>query len=157
MKTADRQGADHYIFLSRTHKVPKDPLPYADKATIFKRMFPYARLWEDTATTVRTPYEAMETLAQRYSHLIFVVGSDRVAEFTKMASYAEQAGAKSFRILSAGERDPDAEGVEGMSASKARALAASGDFEAFAQALPDTVSTTFKKGVYRLLRREMKI
>ena len=61
----------------------------------------------------------------------------------------------SVQVISAGERDPDAEGVSGMSASKMRAAATSGDKNAFLTGLP----SGFKDGVklYRDVRKYMGI
>lgn len=157
IKTANRLSADHYIFLSQTHKPPKDPLPFKTKAAIFKAAFPQANLWESPEKDVKTPYDALSILSEKYEHIVLVVGSDRVAHFRSMDKYALEFGAKSFRVVSAGKRDPDAEGAVGMSASKARALAAAGDFQGFEKSLPPSVSRQMKKQVYDILRREMKI
>jgi len=154
---AERLGADHYIFLSQTHKPPKDPLPFKTKAAIFKAAFPQANLWESPEKDVKTPYDALSILSEKYDDIILVVGSDRVDHFKSMDKYAKEFGAETFRVVSAGKRDPDAEGAVGMSASKARALAASGDYAAFAKSLPPSVSKSMKKQVYEILRREMKI
>ena len=156
VKVARRLGADHFIFLSQTHKPPKDPLPFETKAAIFKAAFPKANLWTGGEKDVKTPYDALSVLSEKYDRVILVVGSDRVDNFRGMEKYAIEFGAQSFEVISAGERDPDAEGAAGMSASKARALAAAGDYDGFARSLPHTVSEAMKKQVYAVLRREMK-
>lgn len=153
---ADRLGADHFIFISRTHRPPKDPLPYKTKARIFKMAFPQARLWEEAEPAVLTPHKVVGMLIQRYENLVMVVGADRVDEFSKIEPHALKDGAKSFKVVSAGERDPDAEGVTGMSASKARAMAANGDLKGFEAAIPDTVTPAMKKWIYGILRKEMQ-
>jgi len=73
-----------------------------------------------------------------YTGVTLVVGSDRVSEFKSLLEkYNGQAYEfEELNVVSAGERDPDAEGVEGMSASKMRAFAASGDLESFAEGVP---------------------
>jgi hypothetical protein len=77
---------------------------------------------------------------------VFVAGSDRVEGFQKLFDtyngQADKTGKvpfkfNSIRVVSAGERDPDADDVSGMSASKMRALAAQGELESFAQGVPD--------------------
>jgi len=96
----------------------------------------------------------METLGKDYDHVIMVVGSDRVERFHgDMQKYLKEWGIKNFEVVSAGERDPDAEGAGGMSASKARQLAYDGDFKGFAQALPSTVNNATKKVVYNKIRK----
>jgi len=70
---------------------------------------------------------------------VYVAGSDRVAQFEKLFNdyNGKEYNFNSIQVVSAGERDPDAEGAEGMSASKMRAAAKQGDFESFKQGVPD--------------------
>jgi hypothetical protein len=150
--TAQRNQADHFVFLSQTHKAPKNPLPWKEKTKIFKAMFPKVNLWKDPS--IRTPYEALAALGEDYDNVIMVVGSDRAEEFSQgMGKYADEFDIKNFQVVSAGERDPDADGVEGMSASKAREFAAAGDFKNFSRALPASLSDKQKKTVFDLLRQ----
>ena len=66
-----------------------------------------------------------------------MVGGDRVDEFKKtIAPYVNEMGVKEFQVVSAGERDPDATDVTGMSASKMRAAVADDDFDSFMQGIP---------------------
>ncbi len=153
--TAQRNNADHFVFLSQTHKPPKNPLDWQSKTKIFKMMFPKVNLWKDPA--IRTPYEALAALGEDYNNVIMVVGSDRAEEFSQgMGKYAEEFEIDNFQVVSAGERDPDAEGVEGMSASKARDFAAAGDFQNFSKALPSTLTPKQKQSVFNLLRQNLK-
>ena len=87
---------------------------------------------------------AVKLYDEKYTDIAMVVGSDRVKEFkTLLDKYndvkSKKHGYYKFRtisVISAGERDPDAEGVTGMSASKMRASASLGDFESFKLGLP---------------------
>ncbi len=152
LAVADQANADHVIFLSQTHKPGKDPLPWKDKVSLFKKMFPEANV--STNTEVKNPFGALASLGEQYDNAILVVGSDRVATFKSgMAPYLEEYGIEKFDVVSAGQRDPDAEGVAGVSASKARALAVEGNFKAFAQTLPSTINNATKKSVYNLIRQ----
>ena len=152
LEVADNADAGHVIFLSQTHKPKKDPLPWKDKVSLFKKMFPSVNV--STNKKVRTPYGALASLGEEYDNVIMVVGSDRVKTFKDgMAPYLEDYGIKNFGVVSAGQRDPDAEGAEGMSASKARALAVGGNFKGFSQTLPSTISNATKKSVYNLIRQ----
>lgn len=152
LAVADQANADHVIFLSQTHKPGKDPLPWKDKVALFKKMFPEANV--STNTEVKNPFGALASLGEQYDNAILVVGSDRVATFKSgMAPYLEEYGIEKFDVVSAGQRDPDAEGVAGVSASKARALAVEGNFKAFAQTLPSTINNATKKSVYNLIRQ----
>ena len=74
-----------------------------------------------------------------------VVGSDRVAEFEGLLNKYNGVEARhgyygfdNIEVISAGERDPDAEGVTGMSASKMRASASANDFDTFKLGVPST-------------------
>ena len=79
-----------------------------------------------------------------YTEFVYVAGSDRVNEFkvllNKYNGKERKDGFYNFKdgiqVISAGERDPDAEGVSGMSASKMRAAAADNDLELFSKGLP---------------------
>jgi hypothetical protein len=98
----------------------------------------------------------METLGKDYDKVIMIVGSDRVERFQNdMQKYLKDWGIKEFQVVSAGERDPDADGAEGMSASKARQLAADGNFDLFSKALPNTINNATKKVVYNEIRKNM--
>jgi hypothetical protein len=135
---------DHYLFLSQTQKPKTDPLDFATKMKFAKQFFPDVNVGHQS---VRTPVQALEKMQSLgYTDIIFVAGSDRVDGFQKLFdTYNGQPDKSgnvpfkfdSIKVVSAGERDPDADGAEGMSASKMRAAAAAGDLEAFAQGVPD--------------------
>ena len=138
------QEGDHYLFLSQTQKPKTDPLDFATKMKLAKQFFPGVNVGHQA---VRTPVQALEQLQSLgYTDIIFIAGSDRVDGFQKLFDtyngQADKAGNvpfkfNSIKVVSAGERDPDADGAEGMSASKMRAAAAEGNLEAFAQGVPD--------------------
>lgn len=149
---AANRNTDHVVYLSKTQKPGKDPLSWQDKYDLFRKMFPSINVSRDHA--IINPYVAMETLGKKYKNIIMVVGSDRVEQFRgDMQKYLEEWGIKNFEVVSAGERDPDAEGAEGMSASKARQLAYDGDFAGFTQALPSTINNATKKVVFNKIRK----
>ena len=151
-EVAANQGADHIVYLSKTQKPGKDPLSWQDKYDLFKKMFPSINVSRDHA--IINPYVAMETLGKKYKNVIMVVGSDRVERFKgDMQKYLPEWGIENFDVVSAGERDPDAEGAEGMSASKARQLATDGNFAEFAKALPSSINNATKKVVYNKIRK----
>ena len=154
--TAKANKADHYIFLSQTQKAPKDPLGFEDKKRFAKMIFKGVNISDDSS--IKTPFQALEKLGQSYKNVIMVVGDDRVNEFkTRMSQYAEQWGIEHFDVVSAGSRDPDAAGVEGMSASKVREFAANGDYEGFASGIPNTVNDKIKKMMFDKVRQGMGI
>ena len=145
-------NADHVVYLSQTQKPGKDPLSWKDKISLFKKMFPTVNV--STDTSIKNPYLALEALGKKYDNVIMVVGSDRVERFKgDMQKYLHEWGIVNFDVISAGERDPDAEGAEGMSASKARQLATDGNFEEFSKALPSTINNATKKVVFNKIRK----
>jgi hypothetical protein len=139
-----KQDGDHYLFLSQTQKPKTDPLDFATKLKFAKQFFPGINIGHES---VRTPVQALEMLqGLGYTDVIFIAGSDRVAGFQKLFDtyngQPDKSGNVPFKfdsinVLSAGERDPDADDVSGMSASKMRAAAAAGELETFAQGVPD--------------------
>lgn len=144
--------ADHRIFLSQTQKPGKDPLEWDYKRSLFLKMFPDARVSKDRS--LKTPFMVLENLGKQYKRVIMVVGSDRVEQFKNdMSKYIEEWGIDYFDVVSAGIRDPDAAGVEGMSASKARQLAAENNFDLFSQALPNSINNATKKVVFNKIRK----
>lgn len=127
---------DHYIFLSQTVKPKDNPLPFDVKLEFAKKFFPGVNVGHPS---VRTPIQMLQMLEKLgYTDIIYVAGSDRVASFDKLFNdyNGKEYNFNSITVENAGERDPDADGAEGMSASKMRAAAASGDYEAFAQGVP---------------------
>jgi len=127
---------DHYIFLSQTQKPKDNPLPFDVKLEFAKKFFPGVNVGHPS---VRTPIQMLQMLEKLgYTDIIYVAGSDRIASFDKLFNdyNGKEYNFNSITVENAGERDPDAEGAEGMSASKMRAAAASGDYEAFAQGVP---------------------
>ena len=137
------QGKPIMVFPSHSQDAKKNPLPHARKIAYMKKMFPrYAR--SIMTSKARNVFEiATELYKQNYSDIIMVVGSDRVREFDSLLKKYDGVEGKhgyykfdSITVVSAGERDPDAEGVEGMSASKMRAAAVANDFDSFQQGLP---------------------
>lgn len=148
---ANKEHADWIVFVSQKQKSPKDPLSWQEKINLMKRAFPGIHV--STDSEIRTPFDALSKLAAEYQNLILVVGSDRVENFRKaMAPYLEEFGVGSLKVVSAGERDPDADGASGVSASEARKLAMEGKYEEFASLLPQTVSEVQKKKAYNAIR-----
>jgi hypothetical protein len=158
-----KYDGDHYLFLSQTQKPKTDPLDFATKLKFAKQSFPGINVGHQS---VRTPVQALEMLqGLGYTDLIFVAGSDRVDGFQKMFDTYNGKPDKSgkipfkfntLKVVSAGERDPDAEGAEGMSASKMRLAAAEGNLEAFAQGVPATAKK-LAKAMYDAVRKGMGV
>lgn len=143
MSEAKKHNADHVIVLSKTQKAPKDPLDGATKLYYAKKMFPSANL--AVATDVMPTFFGWlkKFYTEGYEKVIMVAGSDRIGEYTRLINQyngkADQYTFKSVEVVSAGERDPDADGATGMSASKMREYAAKDDFKNFRKGVPRTL------------------
>src|SRR5210317_300352 len=134
---------DYKIYLSRSEDPKKNPLSPRDKLSIMKKMFPsHARNIEINRTNMILDI-CTKLYNQGYTDVNMVVGSDRVREFEtiikKYNDVKSRHGYYNFdniNVVSAGDRDPDAEGASGMSASKMRAAAAKGDLQSFKKGVP---------------------
>jgi len=163
LQLAKNGNADHTIYASQSNDPKKNPLPWKDKIGYMKKMFPKATISEDPEIkTVFMALKKLDTLG--YQDLTLVVGSDRVNEFksqiTKYIGHPDPKLAYSFRkfeVVSAGERDADADDVSGMSASKMRALATEGNFAVFATGVPDTMKLLEKLNLFNTLRKHMNL
>jgi hypothetical protein len=155
-------GAPYYVFASHSENPKKDPLPYVKKVAYMKKMFPkHAR--KIVVDKARNVFEIAVSLHNKgHKSVIMVVGSDRVQEFDTLLNKYNGVesghgyyGFDNIEVVSAGERDPDAEGVTGMSASKMRAAASSDDFDSFKNGLPKN----FKQGMslFKDVRKHMGI
>ena len=146
-KVASVRADDYRIYLSRSEDPKKNPLSAKDKLSIMKQMFPrHARKIVINTTNMILDI-CTELHKQGITEIFMVVGSDRVREFetiiNKYNNVKSRHGFYNFdnvNVLSAGERDPDAEGATGMSASKMRAAAAKGDLKSFEKGLPRGVN-----------------
>ena len=152
--------SDYKIYASQSQNPKKDPLQYAKKIAYMRQSFPKHKR-NIVVSKARNVFEILVEL-NNYENLIMVVGSDRVKEFDmlikKYNGVASRHGFYEFKnveVLSAGERDPDAEGVTGMSASKMRAAAANSDFDSFKQGTP--LNDAQAKKLYFDVRKSMGI
>ena len=145
IQTAKQQSGQPMMFVSYSQDAKKNPLTAKQKIAYIKKMFPKEtrelKLKDDSS--LRNAMDIATKLHGNYDNLVMVVGSDRVRDFKNLLNKYNGVESKhgfykyqNIQIVSAGERDPDAEGVAGMSASKMRAAAASGDYESFSLGLP---------------------
>jgi hypothetical protein len=150
---AKKNGADAKVYLSHTQNNKKDPLDYKSKYKYASAAFGKSVV----NSKARTPIDILQELEkQGYTDVIMIVGSDRLSAMGFIKKYnGKEYKFNSIQIMSAGERDPDAEGVEGMSASKMRAAAIEGNFDAFKSGLPPKIQK-FAKRIYDELRGIME-
>ena len=153
---AKRQNAEPAIYLSHSQNSKKDPLNYNQKFKYAKQAFGSVVI----KSTARTIIEVMKELERmKHTDVIMVVGSDRVQEFRVLLKKynGKEYTFNSIKVVSAGARDPDAEGVSGMSASKMRAAVAVGDQQTFMQGIPSRLSKQMAGRLYTDLRSAMSI
>lgn len=157
------EGNQYKIFLSQSHDDSKNPLMYESKVKFARKMFPRHARQIPNDTSVKNVFEAVTKLYNEgHKRLVMVVGSDRVNEFDTLLRKYNGVEARhglyeftSIKVVSAGMRDPDAEGVEGMSASKMRSLAESSDFTTFSQGVPTKFSNPDTRSLYNAVRKGM--
>lgn len=159
-----KAGSNPYrIYMSQSQDAKKNPLSYTDKIKYCRKAFPKHARSIILNTKIKTVFDIMVELYDNgYRDVTMVVGDDRVREFDILLNkYNGTKGRhglynfQSIKILSAGQRDPDAEGVEGMSASKLRALVVDGDYTSFIQGLPKSLSNSEAKKLYNDIRKGM--
>ena len=144
LKKVSRGGA-YRIYASRTVDSKKNPLLFKDKIKFLRKMFPKHARNVMSDKDVKTVFDvAVKLYDQGFHKVTMVVGADRVREFDILLNkYNGVKGRHGFyefqgamNVISAGERDPDADGATGMSASKMRMAAQQNDLEGFSKGLP---------------------
>lgn len=164
-KVVQQRTDDYKIYLSKSEDSSKNPLSYRIKLATMKQMFP-----KHAANIIVNPSNMILDIAtdlynRRYSDIVMVVGSDRVREFDTILKKYNGVKSRhglydfdSIQVVSAGERDPDAEGATGMSASKMRDAARNKDFETFKKGLPTNFARTKNaQDLFRNVRNGMML
>ena len=154
------QGEDMKIYPSRSQDPKKNPLDPDMKVGFMKKMFPdYAdNIVNDDE--MRSIFNVLTTADEGgYKNVNIIVGSDRQAEFENLATKynGDLYNFDNIRVISAGVRDADAEGVEGMSASKMRKAVVDGDFDAFRRGTPKELNDGDTQALFDAVRAGMKI
>tara|TARA_B100000963_G_scaffold74184_1_gene62307 strand:- start:2219 stop:3415 length:1197 start_codon:yes stop_codon:yes gene_type:complete len=161
---AKKSGKHSYrVYLSQSVDNKKNPLDFRTKVKTVRKFFPKHARQVMLDKKVKNVFDAVtEIYNDGIKNVTMVVGSDRVNEFkTLLNKYNGKKGRhglynfSKINVISAGDRDPDADDVSGMSASKMRKLASDGDFTQFSQGLPRSVSNNEAKKVYNDVRRGM--
>ena len=155
--------ADYKVFVSQSQDAKKNPLSYSDKIKHTRKMFPKHARNIMVDKSVKTAINAMVALYdQGYKSVTMVVGDDRITEFEVLLKKYNGTKArhgfynfKNINIVSAGKRDPDATGVEGMSASKQRENASKNDFVSFSQGVPKSMSNPDTRKLFNDVRKGM--
>ena len=151
---AKTRKATPLVFASHTADKKKNPLSYESKIGYMQKAF--GNMIQKS--NARTIIEVAKELDDKFSNLVVVVGSDRVQEFQRLltAYNGKEYSYENIEVISAGDRDPDADDVSGMSASKMRALVVAGDFNNFQKGLPTKLKAV-GQDIYDELRKNMEI
>jgi hypothetical protein len=156
-------GGTHHVVLSHSQDKAKNPLTSKQKLKHAKRFFPKTNLSVASKDHPTIIDHAEKLHRQGVTHLHVVAGGNRVPEFHKLLHKynGTQEGArynfKKITVHQAGERDPDAEGVAGMSASKMRGHAAAGKFHHFKKGIPSHVPEHHAHELYNDVRKGMGV
>jgi len=158
---ATKGGYKPVIYTSHTIDPRKNPLSYKDKIKWLRKFFKKVTVVDTPAGTIF--FIVTDLYDKGFNHIRMVVGSDRVGEFDKLinhynGSYGRHGhyNFEKIEVVSAGERDPDADDVSGMSASKMRMFADKGDFDEFSKGVPSR-NKRDAEGLWKDVRKGMGI
>ena len=159
---AKEQGAGHSVVLSHSQDSKKNPLTADQKVKHAKHAFPGTNVKAASADKPTILHHAAELHKQGVTHLHVVAGSDRKDEMHNLLHKYNgkklehgHFNFKKITVHSSGERDPDAEGTTGISASKMRAHAAAGDKKSFHAGAPSKMSAAHRDAMYHDVRKGM--
>jgi hypothetical protein len=150
---ADEHNGTGHIFASHSELTRKDPLPQDAKIGYLNQIAHGTEIHGSSKQQPTFLHAAAKLYAQGHKHLVMIAGSDRVQEYKdKLEKYNDgkeyphgKYKFKSIKVVSAGQRDPDAEGVEGMSGTKMRELARSNKHKQFENGLPEALKDNAKE------------
>ena len=159
-QSAEAEESDYIIVPSRSQDAKKNPLDADTKITLMRAMFPQhsERIVNDGAN--RTIFDVLKKAHNDgYTNVRIIAGQDRVKEFDKLSqNYNGQLYQfDNMEVVSSGERDPDSEGVEGLSSSRMRLAAAEGDFKTFRAGLPQELPRKMAMTLFDTVRQSMNV
>ena len=157
---AEQEESDYIIVPSRSQDAKKNPLDADTKVSVMRQMFPQhsERIVNDVAN--RTIFDVLKKAHNDgYTNVRIVAGQDRVKEFDKLSqNYNGQLYQfDNMEVVSSGDRDPDSDGVEGLSSSRMRLAAAEGDFKTFRAGLPEGIPRKSAMELFDTVRQSMKV
>jgi nicotinic acid mononucleotide adenylyltransferase len=154
---ARKNNANHIVYASASTDRRKNPLDVNTKVRFMKKMFPQNNI-KAAGRTERTFMEVLKFYNKMYGEIIMIAGSDRIREFQSLADKynGKEYQYKKITVVSSGERDPDAEGVSGMSASKMREMAKNNDYRNFKSGVTG-LSDSDTKELFNAVKKGMGI
>lgn len=158
--SAEQEGSDYMIVPSRSQDKKKNPLDADTKVSVMRQMFPQhsEKIMNDANT--KTIFDVLKKAHNDgYTNVRIVGGADRVKEFEKLSNNynGNLYQFDNIEVVSAGDRDPDSEGVEGLSASRMRLAAAEGDFKTFRSGMPPEMKPKDARAIFDTVRQSMNI
>ena len=159
-QSAEAEESDYIIVPSRSQDPKKNPLDADTKITMMRQMFPQhsERIVNDGAN--RTIFDVLKKAHNDgYTNVRIVAGQDRVKEFDKLSQNynGKLYQFDNMEVLSSGDRDPDSDGVEGLSSSRMRLAAAEGDFKTFRAGLPEGTPRKMAMTLFDTVRQSMNV
>ena len=154
------EGGDLKIYPSRTQDAKKNPLDPDMKVSYMRNMFPDFEEQIINDPDMKSIFDVLTSASEDgYKNINIIVGADRQAEFDNLAQKynGELYDFDLIRVISAGVRDADAEGVEGMSASKMRKAVVGDDFKAFRKGTPKGIDDGEAQALFNAVRIGMKV
>ena len=156
----DEEGGEYIIVPSRSQDPKKNPLDPNIKVSVMRQMFPQhsENIVNDNAN--RTIFDVLKKAHNDgFTNVRIVAGQDRVKEFDKLSqNYNGQLYQfDNIEVASSGDRDPDSDGVEGLSSSRMRLAAAEGDFKTFRAGLPEGISRKEAMEFFDTVRQSMNV
>ena len=163
--TSSKEGGDYFVYTSHSQDSKKNPLSHKQTINFLKLIFPAHRAYIEDSTATTALHAASDIYDKGgYSKLVMVVGSDRVRDFVSLLERYNDKKSKhgyyyfeSIEVVSAGERDPDAEGADGMSASKMRQAVKDSDYEVFKMGVPSGTSDSICLNLYNAVAKGMRL
>ena len=153
-------GGDLKIYPSRTQDPKKNPLDPDMKISFMKKMFPN---FEDNIISDSNMKSIFDVLTNAngdgYKNVNIIVGSDRQAEFENLAN-KHNGNLYNFdmiNVISAGVRDSDGDGVEGISPSKMRKAVIDDDFKSFRRGTPNKLNDADAQALFNAVRQGMGV
>lgn len=154
LDVAKSYQSNHIIYISRSTDKKKNPLSVMRKIFWLKKMFGSRYNFVAANDQIRTFIEAVKAQDGKFEQIVVIAGSDRVAEYQNLLNRyngTKEFSFDSIKVVSAGERDPDAEGTGGLSATKVRQAAIDGDIETIVS------GTGLSKNDAETLAREVRL
>lgn len=147
-------GADYFIYPTHTQKKPKDPLASDRKVEWMRLMYPNHAKNIIYDREINTFIKLLQKLQIEYDEVVWVAGSDRVPAYQGILQQYNgiEFTYRTAKCVSAGTRDPDAEGAAGMSASKMREAAKNVQTSKFMDGIPKALSHAQKLDLMKEVR-----